>query len=238
MLTAVSCVPEGAATNEPAPAAQRPAPKAATSASTNADGKALGPAMTAPFEDTFERAELGADWVALSPAWRIERGRLCVKGAKNRGVWLKRRLPVNARIEFDATADSAEGDLKVEMWGDGSSGATGSKYDNATSYLAIFGGWKNSKHVLARLDEHGHDRLELDVDPSSDDDRARPVEAGQVYHFKIERSDGRSLEWSINNISYFKLADHDPLTGPGHEHLGFNDWDAPVCFDNVKITPL
>ena len=26
--------------------------------------------------------------------------------------------------------------------------------------------------------------------------------------------------------------------GAGHEHLGFNDWDAPVCFDNLKVTPL
>jgi hypothetical protein len=206
--------------------------------SQSAEVQPAGPLITTPFEDTFERAELGADWAALSPAWRIDRGRLCAKGARNRGVWLSRRLPVNARIEFDATADAAEGDLKVELWGDGASGATGAKYDNATSYLAIFGGWKNSKHVLARLDEHGHDRMELDVDPSSDDERARPVEAGQPYRFKIERTDGRSVEWSVNNLRYFKLADPDPLAGPGHEHLGFNDWDAPVCFDNVKITPL
>ena len=83
-----------------------------------------------------------------------------------------RRLPVNARVEFDAVAESPEGDIKAELWGDGQSGATGSSYSNATSYLTIFGGWRNTKHVLARLDEHGDDRLELDVDPNSDDEAA------------------------------------------------------------------
>src|SRR5262249_10551656 len=111
-------------------------------------------------------------------------------------------------------------------------------YSDATSYLAILGGWKNSKHVLARLNEHGEDRLEIDVDPNSDDERARSVAAGQPYHFKIERTDGKTVTWSVNNVVYFDLAVPVPPVGAGHEHLGFNDWDAPVCFDNLKITPL
>jgi len=149
-----------------------------------------------------------------------------------------RRLPINARIEFDAYAEAPEGDLKVELWGDGVSGATSTSYTNATSYLAIFGGWKNTKHVLARLNEHGEDRLEIDVDPSGDDERSRPVSPGQPYHFKIERADGKTVTWSVNGIELFELADPDPLAGAGHEHIGFNDWDAPVCFDNLKIVPL
>jgi hypothetical protein len=153
-------------------------------------------------------------------------------------VWLRRALPENAVIEFDAVAEAEDGDLKAELWGDGKSGATSASYTNATSYLAILGGWKNTKHVLARLDEHGDDRLELDVDPESDDERARAVEPGQPYRFRIERADGRTLTWSVNDTRYFELADTEPLAGPGHEHLGFNDWDAPVCFDNVRVTPL
>jgi hypothetical protein len=145
---------------------------------------------------------------------------------------------VNARIEFDALAESPDGDLKAELWGDGESGATTTSYSNATSYLAILGGWKNTKHVLARLDEHGGDRLLLDVEPNSDDERARPVEAGQPYRFKVERADGKSLLWSVNGLDYFTWVDPDPLAGAGHDHLGFNDWEASVCFDNVKVTPL
>lgn len=240
-----ACVPEGPATDRngsqaaPAPAQPpRPATPASTSASLPAYPGPSKPILAAPFEDNFERAELGADWAALSPKWKITNGRLCGKGARNRGVWLSKRIPANARIEFDAIAEAAEGDLKVELWGDGETGATGASYTNATSYIAILGGWKNTKHVLARLDEHGVDRLELDVDPNSDDERARSVAAGQAYHFKVERADGKTLVWSVNGVVYFELADPDPLVGVGHDHLGFNDWDAPVCFDNVKVVPL
>jgi hypothetical protein len=236
----LACVPEGPATGggapEPpktaAPVAQPPKPKG------DSGGPPARPPITTPFEDTFDRAELGPDWFALSPAWKITAGRMCVRGARNRGIWLARKLPVNARIEFDAFADAADGDLKVEAWGDGVSGATGTSYSNATSYLLILGGWKNSKHVLARLDEHGEDRLEIDVEPGADDERARPVEVGQPYRFKIEREDGKTVSWAVNGVDYFELLDPDPLAGPGHEHLGFNDWDAPVCFDNLKVTPL
>src|SRR5262245_28535695 len=44
-----------------------------------------------PFGDDFERTDLGPDWKATSPVWRIESGRLCGEGAKNHGVWLQRR---------------------------------------------------------------------------------------------------------------------------------------------------
>src|SRR6185436_6820939 len=110
----------------------------------------------------------------------------------------------------------------------GVSGASAASYDDATSYLTILGGWKNSRHVLARLDEHGADRLEIPVDPSSDDERARAVSVGQPYRFKIERSDGASVAWSVNGLDYLELVDEEPLAGPGHDHVGFNVWDAPV----------
>ncbi|WP_437636059.1 hypothetical protein [Sorangium sp. So ce854] len=233
LLVSASCVPEGPATGD---ASTRPAGTVATSASTAATGAARG--AQGVFEDDFNRSALGPDWNALSPRWKIDDGRLCARGARNRGVWLKRPLPQNARIEFDAIAEAPDGDLKAELWGDGRSGATTASYTNATSYLVILGGWKNTKHVLARLDEHGADRLEIDVDPDSDDERARPVAPGQPYRFHIERRDGKTLSWSVNGVEYLELSDPEPLSGPGHEHLGFNDWDAPVCFDNVRITPL
>ena len=244
-VLAVSCVPEGPATGDAGAPAVRPAPTqparpapSAAAQGTSAVSAAPPPPITAVFEDGFDRVELGPDWNALSPKWRINGGRLCVRGARNRGVWLRRALPENAVIEFDAIAESEEGDLKAELWGDGRTGATSASYTDATSYLVVLGGWKNSKHVLARLDEHGDDRLELDVDPDSDDERARAVEPGQPYRFRIERTDGRTLSWSVNETRFFELADTEPLVGAGHEHLGFNDWDAPVCFDNVRVTPL
>jgi hypothetical protein len=236
LAPSVGCVPEGPPTTETRAA---PAKPVAAPRHTRREARAPSrPPITAPFQDTFDRAELGADWTTLSPAWKIRDGRLCARGARNKGAWLARSLPTNARIEFEAYAESAEGDLKVELWGDGVSGATSTSYTNATSYVAILGGWRNKKHVLARLDEHGADRLEIDVDPDSDDENKRAVAEGQAYHFKVERSDGKTVRVSVNGASYFELADREPLAGAGHEHFGFNDWNAPVCFDNLKVTPL
>ena len=70
------------------------------------------------------------------------------------------------------------------------------------------------------------------------DERMRAVARGQPYHFKVERADGKKVEWSVNGVVYFTYVDAEPLAGPGHEHFGFNDWEAPVCFDNLKVTPL
>lgn len=185
---------------------------------------------------------LGPNWTVAqgTTAWRIEKGMLCGKGALNRGVWLKKILPVNARIEFDAVSDSADGDLKAEVWGDGKSGATATSYTNATSYIAVLGGWKNTFHVLARKNEHGKDRKEITIDKESDDPREHPVSVGQVNHFKIERSDGKTVRFAVNGIELLRFDDPDPLAGVGHDHLGFNNyWDTiKSCYDNVKITPL
>jgi hypothetical protein len=182
---------------------------------------------------------LGPNWYqAQTQAWHIEDGWLCVENAKNHGVWFARPIPVNARIEFDAKSDSPEGDLKAELWGDGRGFAKGTSYNDATSYLAILGGWKNTLHVLARLDEHKDDRKVVHVDKESDDPRQRPVMRGQVYHFKLERNDAKTLRYYVDGLLYATFADAEPLMGPGHDHFGFNDWEAKVCFDNVKITPL
>jgi hypothetical protein len=195
-------------------------------------------ALTDLFVDSFERSELGPDYYPTSPVWRIESGRLCGSDARNHPVWLLQPLPVNARIEFDAVSQSPEGDLKVEVWGDGMTAAKGTSYSDATSYLAIYGGWKNTKHLLARLDEHAPGVPGILVDPSGRSWNARPVVPNHAYHFKIERNDGRTIRWLVDDIELVAFPDPEPLKGPGHRFLGFNDWQVPVCFDDLKITPL
>ncbi len=213
--------------------------------------------MKAPYEDDFDHVDAAAaagdggetpgaaevevvrDWVTSSPAsWHVEGGRLCGEHAMNHGIWLKRVLPINARIEFDAISRSPDGDLKAEFWGDGHSHAIARSYTNATSYLTIYGGWHNQFHVLARINEHAPDRKEIKVEPGSDDPRERPVTAGQIYHFKVERADGRTIRWWVDANEMLSWNDPAPLAGAGHDHFGFNDWDAKVCFDHVKVVPL
>jgi hypothetical protein len=194
--------------------------------------------ITSEFVDNFDRATLGPEWTTTIPVWRLEGGRLCVDHAKNHPAWLRRKLPVNARIEFDVTTSSEEGDIKAEYWGDGRSAAETVSYSAATSYLTIFGGWKNSFHVLARIDEHARDRPELRLDKTSDDPRARPVAAGRNYHFKVVRSDGRTVHWYVDDLEILTYPDPAPLSGAGHDHFGFNDWDVRLCFDNLGVSPL
>jgi hypothetical protein len=124
------------------------------------------------------------------------------------------------------------------VFGDGAGSAAGVSYGDATSYLAIFGGWKNRYHVLARLDEHGKDRKLVEVDASGDSPRERPVEKGRTYRFKIERRDGKTLTWSVDDVEMHRFVDRDPLVGPGNDHFGLNNWEVRVCFDNLRITPL
>lgn len=183
--------------------------------------------------------EIGPNWTQIGThAWHIENGWLCGQNVHNHGIWLNKILPVNARIEFDAKSDSDDGDLKAELWGDGRSAATSISYTNATSYLTILGGWHNTFHVIARLNEHGTDRKEIRVDKDSDDPRQKPVARGQIYHFKVERSDGRTVRWSVDGVDMLSFPDDRPLAGVGHDHFGFNDWEVKVCFDNVKVSPL
>jgi hypothetical protein len=252
-----ACVPSGNAGPQDAGVAAPPELRPAAAAARNAPVAIPADVMKGPFEDTFERVptpapgvpapsasgpasgDVGPDWIATAPnTWRIEGGRLCGERAHNHGIWLRRGLPVNARIEFDAASDAVDGDLKAEYWGDGRSFATALSYTNATSYLTIFGGWHNKFHVLARLDEHGNDRKQIVVDATSDDPRERPVVAGQVYHFKVERADGKTVKWWIDGNEMLSFQDTAPLVGPGHDHFGFNDWEVKVCFDNVRIAPL
>jgi hypothetical protein len=220
------CVPEGPPTGS--------APPLPTASVATAD-VGSDPPVNKVFRDGFERAELGANWRALDDGWAVQNGELCVQGAHNRGVWLKRRVPANARIRFDARADSPEGDIKVEAWGDGRSGASGPSYDDATSYILIFGGWTNTRHVLARLNEHGDDALLIQLRGNAEDLRERPVKQGQAYAFRIERTDGRTIRWYVDDVLVHERSDADPLKGAGHDHFGFNDWAARVCFDNLEI---
>ncbi|MSP17270.1 MAG: hypothetical protein EXR73_11810 [Myxococcales bacterium] len=188
------------------------------------------PAITAPFADDFTRADLGGDYHATAPdAYRISGGALGAQGAYNHPLWLRRKLPTNAVIEFDCWANSPDGDLKIEAWGDGRSYAKDKGAYAATGYVFVLGGHQNTESFLARLDEHGADRKWS----------PRRAEIGHRYHFKIVRQGGR-LDWFVDDMAapFLTFEDPAPLAGPGHDHFGFNDWQSELWFDNLVITPL
>ena len=185
------------------------------------------PAIDGVFTDDFNRTDIGPLWRNTGGTYQLVDGQLKIRGARNKPLWLRRTLPRDARIEFDVRSQSPEGDIKVEVYGDGVSKANADSY-TATSYVVIFGGWNNSLNVLARMDEHAEDRV---VGPR------RKVELGHNYHMKIERKGDTISAWADGQL-LAKMNDPNPLWGAGHDHFAINNWSTELWFDNLKITPL
>ncbi len=185
-------------------------------------------AISAPWQDGFKRSELGADYLATSKHYRIDKGALNARGAHNHPLWLRKKLPRNVVIEFDTWSNSAAGDIKVEVFGDGRSHATTRGAYTATGYVFIFGGWNNSKSLIARKDEHGGN---MAVDKTK-----RKVVPRKRYHWKIVRKD-KHIDWYIDDKVFLSYDDAKPLEGPGHEYFGFNNWESDLWFDNLMISP-
>lgn len=188
------------------------------------------PPITTPWTDSFERAELGPSYYATGEGYRLAQGALSAKGAHNHPLWIRAKLPRNVRIEFDCWSTEARGDLKVEVFGDGRSfDPDGGRY-TATGYEVIFGGWYNTKSIIARLDEHGTDMVQR-ADPK--------VVPNRHYHWKIERN-GKTIRWFVDDMAnpFLSYDDPQPLDGPGHEYFAINNWETDTWFDNLVISPL
>lgn len=186
-------------------------------ARTGTDPQKLLTGGTLVFQDDFERAQLGDKWKQTTGNWRIVDGWLHAPTDKNAGVWLVEQLPDKTRIEFDARSESQDGDLKCEVFAEGP--------EHQGGYILIQGGWKNTLSIIARKDEHGNDRLTS---------TELLVERSRTYHWAVAR-DGDTLHWFVDGKLFMSYPDKAPVRG---RSFGFNNWDAKVYFDNVKIYSL
>lgn len=188
------------------------------------------PPITETWTDNFDRGRPGEDYYKTGAGYDVVEGALSAHGAHNHPLWLRRKLTRDIRIELDCWSNETRGDIKVELFGDGHSfDPDGGRY-MATGYEIIFGGWYNQKSIIARMDEHGNEMAtRTDV----------KVVAKQHYHWKIERQ-GTKVTWWIDDMTkpFLVYDDAHPLEGPGHEYLGFNNWETDTWFDNLVITPL
>jgi hypothetical protein len=182
------------------------------------------------FRDDFERDAIGGNYVATADVYRIKEGKLNVQKGYNHPLWLRKKLPADCTIELDVRSMSPEGDMKIEVFGDGESFARDRGAYTATGYVFIMGGWGNSKSQIARGDEHGGD-VKARSEPK--------VEMGKTYHWKIVRQ-GQHIDWFVDDMSkpFLTYDDRAPFTGTGHEYLGFNDWEADLWFDNLVVKKL
>lgn len=179
------------------------------------------------FRDAFDEGQLGPHWRPTGEGARVEDGMLIIEGLQNHPLWLDLDLPDDVRVEFDAWATTDEGDIKVELFGDGVSFATSPNYV-ASGYVVIFGGWNNTLSALVRKNEHGRDRVttnEVKVEPD------------KRYHFVLTRT-GTELHWEVNGQELLVYEDPQPLRGEGQNRFAFGGWEAQVQFDNLVIEAL
>lgn len=193
---------------------------------------------TLPFHDDFsDPSTVSKNYWSSGGLWRVDTtvGQLVSPGVKNNPLWLKASLPNDVSVEFDARSMSPEGDIKAEIFGDGS--------DHASGYVLVFGGWNNSISIIARLDEHGPVMSSVPAADFHDDTRVRVeargtrAELGRTYHWKIQRR-GNTIDWFIDGAPFLRFEDPKPLTGKGHDRFGFSSWEAQLYFDNLNITAL
>jgi hypothetical protein len=209
--------------------------------------------LPVPYANDFSQQSNLNDFFSTGGQWRVEDGQVLSPGVKNNPLWLKAKLPDNVSIEFDVRSMSPEGDIKCEIFGDGS--------DHSSGYVLIHGGWGNSLSIISRLDEHGMALTALQAEANKRsiengkpndlvgsgvfkiDTRMRveanpyPVQVGKMYHWKIERRGGL-ITWFIDGNEFMRFDDPMPLVGEKHNRFGFSSWESQLYFDNLKVTPL
>jgi len=189
-----------------------------------------GGSTAGPLRLSFDAPDLSRFSSLAADKARVEGGVLQIQGLMNRPLWLKDPLPRDVRVSVRARSLSPEGDVKVELFGDGHSGFQGDPRAayTATGYILVMGGWSNTTSAIAKQHEHGHDRAERsDV----------RVEPGRWYQWVIERK-GNTLSWSVDGQPFLQLDDPAPLYDDQHKFFAFSDWMTPVEFDDLVIEPL
>lgn len=157
----------------------------------------------------------------------IQDGRLRLEGRRNHPLWLKRPLPRFFRLDIDVWPLSYEGDVKIELAGDGKSFGDRGHY-RPSGYILIYGGWNGARHLIARQDEHGDELVSR---------TAISIDAGRRHHFRIERRDA-AIRWFVDGRLILQLPEERPLEGPEARYLGLSGYNAPVAFDNLQIQAL
>ncbi|MFL5345971.1 MAG: hypothetical protein ACJ8AT_14365 [Hyalangium sp.] len=215
------------------------------------------PAVTAkvPYEQNFsDPAVVERDFSSVGGYWRVVNGQLLAPQVKNNPLWLNARLPDDVLVEFDVRSEFPEGDVRLELFGDGT--------DPGSGYILVHGGWNNTLSVLAREDLNApslrslQQKAQLEAEkkglPTTDlvktgvysqDTKVRveasglPVQAGRTYHWRVERR-GTLLRWSIDGQPFLELTDPFPLKGRGHDRLGLSGFESEIYFDNLRVLPL
>jgi hypothetical protein len=183
------------------------------------------------FTDNFDRNTLGANWFDTIGRFVLANNSLNIQGGYNHPLWLKKKIPVNVDIEFNAKSMTSDGDIKIELFGDGKSFALNRGAYVATGYVFCQGGWKNKKTFIAKRFEH--DRKLLHTTKAK-------VNIGKYHHWKIvsrKKEGALILTWFIDGKKILSMKDLSPIYGSKNQWFAFSNWASDTWFDNLKITP-
>ena len=183
--------------------------------------------IVSEFTDMFDRDEPGPGWRDSGGNFRVEKGELVARKARRHPLWLRKTLPPDVAIEFDARTESEGGNIRVILFGDGKSASSDPEGCGSTGYALVFGGWNNKLSVICRGEQPGHVRARSDW----------PVVPGRPYHFYVTRKGG-ALSWFVSGHPMLEWNDPTPLAGPGHTAFGFDGGEEDIFFDNLTVTPL
>ncbi len=177
-------------------------------------------------EENFKGNNAVKNWALHGEGdWRVEGGWLRSERALNKGAWLKTLLPEGpVRVEFKAKSAALRngkpfpGDLKCEIFAQ--------KPEHEGGYVIINGGWGNKLDVIARLDEHGKDRLAQG---------ALLVSQDKVHRWAVVRDDKGSVIFFRDGTHVMTYPDSKPVNG---RYFGFNNWETNVSFADLKVYKL
>ena len=66
----------------------------------------------------------------------------------------------------------------------------------------------------------------------------RKWQKDRTYHWRVQRTDGHTVEMFIDGERIVAYDDKDPLVGPKNDKMAFTSWESEVLYDDLKITPL
>jgi hypothetical protein len=158
------------------------------------------------FEDRFQRAEVGPDWVK-SDNVSIASGRLFVKGRTD--AVINRGFAPDVKVEFTAEADPKEPpcDLAVTLAG---------------TYLLAFGGGNNQFNQIWGGGAHARDNKPPFL-----------IEHGKKYKL-VALKEGPRLAYYCNDIRLLEATVEDPVGGPGFDRVALTTWKG-MYVDYVKV---
>jgi hypothetical protein len=215
------------------------------------------PAITAqvPWRDDFsDPSRLAATYASTGGLWRVQNGELIAPGVKNNPLFLRAAAPRDVAIDVDARLLTPEGDVRLELAGDGVEGGSG--------YELVHGAFNNGRSAITRFGIVGtpsvSDRLvaarakgstatsleELAKEGRFRADQGLSLEVrvsaptvGRTVHHHVERV-GPELRWYLDGTLAGQFIDPFPLEGPRHDRVGLSGWEGTVAFDNLVVTAL